>query len=224
MFEAVTRLQRFVCESTMDHPMGGGPIATADLFDGLPIASTPFLRFALRGLLFETAARWARVQHQKLAGGACPCAIPAVTNMAWLWHDQAALPRDLFCFWIQEFTAQLLARHPPPLAHRAAALISAHAKEAFDLEMVARALGRSPSTIRRAMVETYGMPPKEYYVRVRVRRIERFIRAHPEAKLSPLAFDWGWLSPHNFFHTYKRVIGCTPGATRRKALAERQRN
>lgn len=79
---------------------------------------------------------------------------------------------------------------------------------------LARAAGLSEAQFRRVFHRTMGVSPVQYQRRVRMERACELLR-HTDQKIEKIAEEVGYVEPAFFAHTFKRLIGVTPGRYRR---------
>jgi AraC-like DNA-binding protein len=105
-----------------------------------------------------------------------------------------------------------------PLVGRALGLLHQRPAEAWTLESLAAAVGRSRSALADRFAEVVGQPPMQYLAHWRIQLAARRL-ADPEAKVSAIAFDVGYESEAAFSRAFKRIAGVSP-ASWRAARAE----
>lgn len=78
---------------------------------------------------------------------------------------------------------------------------------------LARAAGLSEAQFRRVFHRTMGVSPVRYQRRVRMERACELLR-HTDQKIEKIAEEVGYVEPAFFAHTFKRLVGVTPGRYR----------
>lgn len=102
------------------------------------------------------------------------------------------------------------------LLQRVMAYIDAHAGEPVSLEDVARAVGRSPSSISHVFRDRLGTTYKATLIEARLRRAEAVLRKGPGATVKEACYCAGYDDPAYFSRLYRRVRGESPSAYRRR--------
>jgi AraC-like DNA-binding protein len=82
---------------------------------------------------------------------------------------------------------------------------------------LADAVGTTPRTLSRVVRAHTGLTPKWLIECRRLQAAAGALHADPDADLAALAADLGYTDQAHFTRRYRRVIGETPGATRRRA-------
>jgi len=101
--------------------------------------------------------------------------------------------------------------------HDAAAFLIAHAEERVGLEDGARVAGLSPFHFLRVFRRELGLTPHQFLVQARLRRAQELLR-EGSLPVTEVAYEVGFGDLSHFQHTFRRLVGVTPGRFRRGAL------
>jgi AraC-like DNA-binding protein/quercetin dioxygenase-like cupin family protein len=85
----------------------------------------------------------------------------------------------------------------------------------LPIPVVAEMVGSSTSQLKRQFRLATGVPPAEYYLRVRVAAARQRIISSGEA-LTDIALNNGFSSSQYLSTCFKRILGCAPSALRRR--------
>ncbi len=102
------------------------------------------------------------------------------------------------------------------LLQRVMAYIDAHAGEPIRLEDVARAVGRSSSSISHVFRERLGTTYRAALIEARLRRAEAVLREEPGATVKEACYRAGYDDPAYFSRLYRKVRGESPSEYRRR--------
>lgn len=103
--------------------------------------------------------------------------------------------------------------------HRRAALatwLSAHHADRPTPADLARVVGLSPDWFRRAFARTYGLSPRAWIVRERIRAAAQRLSDHPDLGVAALAAEFGYADHRLLDRQFRAVIGRSPSAWRRR--------
>jgi AraC family transcriptional regulator len=103
----------------------------------------------------------------------------------------------------------------------AALWIDEHAREAVDLESMAREVGLSGFHFLRLFANVLGVTPHQYLIRSRLRHAARRL-ADDAGSITDIAFDVGFGDLSNFVRTFHRAAGVSPRGFRRAAKGDRK--
>lgn len=97
----------------------------------------------------------------------------------------------------------------------AAHCIESHATEPLSLDDVAEAAGVSSFHLVRIFRRAIGVTPHQYLMRVRLQHALALLR-DTVRPVTEIAYEAGWSDLSNFIHIFRRDIGCSPRAFRRR--------
>lgn len=92
-------------------------------------------------------------------------------------------------------------------------LIRKSLRDPASIPDLARATGLSDAQFRRVFHRTMGVSPVQYQRRVRMERACELLR-HTDEKIEKIAEEVGYAEPAFFAHSFKKLIGVTPGRYR----------
>lgn len=105
-----------------------------------------------------------------------------------------------------------------PLAHEAARQLSAAAlTREVDVAALAERMGVSREHLSRAFRQALGVSPSEYLIQQRLRMAAQHLRTS-DAKLETIARLSGFSGANYFVRAFKKHVGVTPAAFRRRPL------
>jgi AraC-like DNA-binding protein len=109
-----------------------------------------------------------------------------------------------------------VARRPTHVGrmHHAIDHIEAACREPLPLDELARSVGMSPFHFLRVFRSVTGTTPHQYVIGARLRLAVRML-LDTQLPVTQIAYDVGFQDLSNFVNTFRRVIGCSPGAYRR---------
>jgi AraC family transcriptional regulator, regulatory protein of adaptative response / methylated-DNA-[protein]-cysteine methyltransferase len=102
---------------------------------------------------------------------------------------------------------------PVALVQRAASQLAESSEEGVRLGALARTLGTTPATLRRAFLQVTGLKPRELAEALRVRRFKALLRAGKS--IVDALYETGYGSPSRIYERSNAQLGMTP-ATYRK--------
>jgi AraC family transcriptional regulator, regulatory protein of adaptative response / methylated-DNA-[protein]-cysteine methyltransferase len=102
---------------------------------------------------------------------------------------------------------------PVALVQRAASQLAESSEEGVRLGPLARTLGTTPATLRRAFLQVTGLKPRELAEALRVRRFKALLRAGKS--IVDALYETGYGSPSRIYERSNAQLGMTP-ATYRK--------
>lgn len=162
-----------------------GPLALLGVEDWGRHARVPSLQDAVGAELSEAAGRWG-----------------AALRAAASFSGRAAIA--------DAFLLQRLPEMEPKLAFLWAAVQTIRAADgAVRIGALARALGASPSTVRRCF-RALGMPPKRFAQIVRFRRAHHYLHSAPHASVAGVVDSLGYADQAHFVREYHRFAGTSP--------------
>ncbi|MBA3847855.1 MAG: AraC family transcriptional regulator, partial [Planctomycetes bacterium] len=94
-------------------------------------------------------------------------------------------------------------------------LIDRRPDERWTIAALAREAGLSPSRLCELFVRDVGMPPRQYLLHRRISRAKESLR-DTDIAITVLALDLGFSSSQHFARTFRRLVGCTAFAFRRR--------
>jgi transcriptional regulator GlxA family with amidase domain len=107
----------------------------------------------------------------------------------------------------------------PKLAE-AVRLMEASIENPLDMRQISTRVGLSPRQVERLFREQLGMPPKTFYIKLRLVRARTLLRQTVDPILS-IALECGFGSTSHLYHAYKRVFGMAPTEERHQAAPRR---
>jgi AraC-like DNA-binding protein len=187
------------------------------LRDALPTADaqSPQHATALRELLLIAVTRAAEALHRRyhrLVSQRCAqgSALEEATA-AWANIDEDS--RVLLGRWARAYLASFDATHPRPPAAQAAAILRRRYSAPPDLDALAHEVNASRSTLVRGFQRMYGMSPREYLIRVCLRRFVEEARK-PGSSAARSAEAAGYASYHNVYDALRQRTGFVPSEIR----------
>ena len=102
---------------------------------------------------------------------------------------------------------------------RALSLLHERPGESWTLETLGEACGLSRSVLYERFTQLLGVPPIQYLAQWRMQLAAGRLR-DSDAKVIEIALDVGYESEAAFARAFKRMVGATPGAWRRRQSAE----
>jgi AraC-like DNA-binding protein len=100
-------------------------------------------------------------------------------------------------------------------------LFKEHLDGSFRLRTLAEECGLSVSHFARAFRQSFGTPPHHYLVRQRIERA-KLLLSGSTSTLAEVAQQAGFSDQPAFSHTFKAVVGTTPGQWRRQHASRRR--
>ena len=107
----------------------------------------------------------------------------------------------------------------PKLAE-AVRLMEAAVENPLDMRQISTRVGLSPRQVERLFREQLGMPPKTFYIKLRLVRARTLLRQTVDPILG-IALECGFGSTSHLYHAYKRVFGMAPTEERHQAAPRR---
>jgi AraC-like DNA-binding protein len=104
-----------------------------------------------------------------------------------------------------------------PLVGRALACLHDRPAEAWTLDRLAKDVGASRSALADRFTHLIGQPPMRYLTQWRL-QLAAGMLADGSAKVSAVALDVGYESEAAFSRAFKKLVGTSPAAWRRRAL------
>jgi transcriptional regulator GlxA family with amidase domain len=98
---------------------------------------------------------------------------------------------------------------PPRTLRRVREYVEAHLEKNISLQMLASTAGLSMSHFARAFKKSQGVPPHEYLVRCRVRRVQKLL-ATTDLPLSEIARASGFSDQSHCTRRFREQVGITP--------------
>ena len=102
---------------------------------------------------------------------------------------------------------------PPRALRRVCEYVEAHLEKNISLQMLASTAGLSMSHFARAFKQSQGVPPHEYLVRCRVRRVQELL-ATTDLPLSEIARASGFSDQSHCTRRFREQVGVTPSGYR----------
>jgi transcriptional regulator GlxA family with amidase domain len=102
---------------------------------------------------------------------------------------------------------------PPRALRRVCEYVEAHLEKNISLQMLASTAGLSMSHFARAFKQSQGVPPHEYLVRCRVRRVQELL-ATTDLPLSEIARASGFSDQSHCTRRFREQVGITPSGYR----------
>jgi len=102
---------------------------------------------------------------------------------------------------------------PPRALRRVREYVEAHLEKNISLVMLASTAGLSMSHFARAFKQSQGVPPHEYLVRCRVRRVQELL-ATTDMPLSEIARASGFSDQSHCTRRFREQVGITPSRYR----------
>ncbi len=102
---------------------------------------------------------------------------------------------------------------PPRALRRVREYVEAHLEKNISLLMLASTAGLSMSHFARAFKQSQGVPPHEYLVRCRVRRVQELL-ATTDMPLSEIARASGFSDQSHCTRRFREQVGITPSSYR----------
>jgi AraC-like DNA-binding protein len=204
----VARCQVFIGGRT---PTEFDVVDVASTFVGhLPDARCPAEDLLQRALLLDVADRWGTSVHDELHQRAnpVPCGFDATSTLRPFLKSGRGNAKHRFLIWARHFRTELHRVHPVSPARLAAAFIREPDGERADAASLAAMLGVSPRQLRRAFLQTFGVPLPDYLRRARLLRALEVMAAQP-GKVEPVALEVGYRSKKNFYRVFRQLVGMT---------------
>lgn len=101
-----------------------------------------------------------------------------------------------------------------PAIAKAVALMQENHSQALTVRQVARQVGLSPRQLERRFRSLFGLGPREFLVRTRVRAAARLLRVSDQS-LAEVALACGFCDQSAFARSFHQHVGVTPTAFRR---------
>lgn len=142
------------------------------------------------------------------------------------YYQQPAAVRE--CYQALAMLCDFVAafRHPLPealavdrlalLAQEAEAAIQSQLHTGINVAELARHLGVSRATLLRAFTRYVGSSPQSYLQQARLQAAQQLL-AQTDTPIATIAATTGFASVKYFLQSFRRVVGITPGAWRRRA-------
>jgi AraC-like DNA-binding protein/ligand-binding sensor protein len=102
----------------------------------------------------------------------------------------------------------------PPLITRAKRFIGEHQTESLSLDQIAKTLNVSTFYFCKMFKKATGLTFTDYLARTRIERAKNLL-INPNARVSEVAYDCGFLSLTHFNRIFKRIVGKSPTIYRR---------
>jgi len=85
------------------------------------------------------------------------------------------------------------------------------------IQAVAADYGLSPTQFSRAFKATYGYSPQQWRLRARIEHAKMLMKERT-CTLTEIALDCGFAEQSHFNHTFRKQVGMSPGAWRKRHL------
>lgn len=105
--------------------------------------------------------------------------------------------------------------HPERPVFKVVEYIRSHYSERLSIPDIAHHFGFSQRQLERRFVETFGASPREYIIRLRILIACEHLR-NGKAAISEVALDCGFYDHSSFIRHFKRMLGVTPLAYRKR--------
>jgi AraC-like DNA-binding protein len=177
------------------------------------VPSAPLDRVVLRSLLLDVAFKSGCTVHARVHAGLevrCPFSPSAFLDRFWLVANED--PRERFDRWRMAFFAELNRTHPPSLGSSVGRLVKRDVRTPWALGELGRRFHATPSRVRRAFHDAFGVSVGEYQ---RLARLSAAMESLRQDKLHAVALSVGFKSRKNFYRAFARLLGTTPGAFKR---------
>ena len=109
------------------------------------------------------------------------------------------------------------------LVSEALRFIAANLHRPIDVNHIVEAMNTSSSTLERAFNKHLGVPMSVELTRLRLEKAKRMLTEPTKRSLMQIAQATGLRDDRNLCRVFKREVGSTPGAYRKRILGERQR-
>ena len=129
--------------------------------------------------------------------------------------------KDKLLFVVCEFHVKNLYRGRPEVA-KAKEYIDTHWQEDFDKVKLAKAVNMSTAQLYRVFEEHAGMPPGEYYNRVKIRHIKDKLD-DPDLSIKEAFAQCGENSRSNIAKVFKEITGLSPSQYRNKLKIKKEK-
>jgi AraC-like DNA-binding protein len=149
------------------------------------------------------------------------CRLPPVYPFPVGWGVGRKTPQFLLRLWLSRFLKAYDGAHPEGLPLHAATLLRRKPTVWVTEFALARKLGSSPSVLCRRFQTRYGLTPKAYHTRVRVRAAIHHLR-NSDLKVDAVARRAGYQNATNFYSALAALTGKTPSAIRQLETSELQ--
>jgi AraC-like DNA-binding protein len=205
--QLVTRAQALALE-LMTADRDEADVLLRAFSESIPRPINALDRLVLRSVLLDVAFKSGATLHARLHGGlAVPCAFSPTTLLDRFWFVPSDDVQTHFDDWRQALFAELNRTHPPSLASSIGRLVKREVRKPWSLRELAHRFHATPSRIRRAFQQEFGMTVGEYQ---RLSRLAVGMPSLRHEKLEAVALAVGFRSPKNFYRAFQRLIGITP--------------
>ncbi len=82
-------------------------------------------------------------------------------------------------------------------------------------KQIAKMLYISETTLRTLFVQNFGLPPKRYIRKVKMKKAQTLLRIS-KAKITDIAYNIGYINTSKFSEAFKDIHGVTPSGYRKK--------
>jgi AraC-like DNA-binding protein len=168
----------------------------------------------LCGMLMKLAVRWSATVHARAhrrSDGRCGFA--ATHGLDEFGGGAGRSAKESFESWARIFSQEFRRTHPCSMADHAARIIRAEGPARLEVARLARALGVTPSSLRRAFLRERGIALPEYVRRVRL-LCALDVLVSRGGKIEPIALEAGYRSKTTFYRAFKHLTGLTPSEFR----------
>jgi len=108
--------------------------------------------------------------------------------------------------------------HPQRVVFQVVEYIRAHYAERLSIPEIARHFGLSQRQLERRFADTFRASPREYLIRLRILIASERLRRSDDL-ISTIALDCGFYDHSSFIRYFKRTLGVTPLAYRKRHYA-----
>ena len=106
------------------------------------------------------------------------------------------------------------------IAYQAQEVLARDLTEEVSIPKLARACGTSPTVLKEAFRETFGMPVYTWYRNYRIRCACELLEEDPSRSVASVAAEVGYANPSKFSRAFKDCVGSTPLAWRNRRVSK----
>lgn len=174
----------------------------------IAIVEALWLRDKLSGFCSRAAADFHIGQHEYVS--LLRCGFTPLAGSASRWSGAPKSARFLVRLWVARYLTAFDGSHPvQSLPARAARLLRRSTGQMIQIDQLARKLGTSRPVLVRVFERRFGLTPKAYETRVRMRSIVVALRAS-DVKVECAALCAGYRGQGSFYKAFGRATGLTP--------------
>jgi len=154
----------------------------------------------------KTHAGVSHIARQIIAQGAVPSSRASEEDFILTLLEMLSSIR----FWTANDTANRRAR----ATRLAADIMFNHLDDCVSIPHICSEVGVSPPTLRRGFLETYGISPKQFYLRARLNKVRTELTTGPRSRsIADVANDFGFWHMGQFAKDYRSFFGELPSQT-----------